>query len=253
NFIQTDASINPGNSGGALVNLRGELVGINTAIIAPNGGNVGIGLAIPMNMARNSSDQLLEHGEVRRGQLGVIIQDMTSSLAEAFDLDAQQKGVLITQVQEDSAAYLAGLEAGDIIVMVNQKTINTASQLRNAVGSVRIGDALKLELLREGKKRKMTVVVGERRDLLSRANKIHPQLNGADLQDASGGNGVVVADIIDGSNASSSGLRVGDRIVSVNRLAVSNLKQLAKVAERSSGKMLIRIVRGNTALFIVLS
>jgi serine protease DegQ len=253
NFIQTDASINPGNSGGALVNLRGELVGINTAIIAPNGGNVGIGLAIPMNMARNSSDQLLEHGEVRRGQLGVIIQDMTSSLAEAFDLDAQQKGVLITQVQEDSAAYLAGLEAGDIIVMVNQKAINTASQLRNAVGSVRVGDALKLELLREGKKRKMTVVVGERRDLLSRANKIHPQLNGADLQDASGGNGVVVADIIDGSNASASGLRVGDRIVSVNRLAVSNLKQLAKVAERSSGKMLIRIVRGNTALFIVLS
>lgn len=253
NFIQTDASINPGNSGGALVNLRGELVGINTAIIAPNGGNVGIGLAIPMNMARNSSDQLLEHGEVRRGQLGVIIQDMTSSLAEAFNLDAQQKGVLITQVQEDSAAYLAGLEAGDIIVMVNQKTINTASQLRNAVGSVRVGDALKLELLREGKKRKMTVVVGERRDLLSRANKIHPQLNGADLQDASGGNGVVVADIIDGSNASASGLRVGDRIVSVNRLAVSNLKQLAKVAGRSSGKMLIRIVRGNTALFIVLS
>jgi serine protease DegQ len=253
NFIQTDASINPGNSGGALVNLRGELVGINTAIIAPNGGNVGIGLAIPMNMARNSSDQLLEHGEVRRGQLGVIIQDMTSSLAEAFDLDAQQKGVLITQVQEDSAAYLAGLEAGDIIVMVNQKAINTASQLRNAVGSVRVGDALKLELLREGKKRKMTVVVGERRDLLSRANKIHPQLNGADLQDASGGNGVVVADIIDGSNASASGLRVGDRIVSVNRLAVSNLKQLAKVAGRSSGKMLIRIVRGNTALFIVLS
>lgn len=253
NFIQTDASINPGNSGGALVNLRGELVGINTAIIAPNGGNVGIGLAIPMNMARNSSDQLLEHGEVRRGQLGVIIQDMTSSLAEAFNLDAQQKGVLITQVQEDSAAYLAGLEAGDIIVMVNQKAINTASQLRNAVGSVRVGDALKLELLREGKKRKMTVVVGERRDLLSRANKIHPQLNGADLQDASGGNGVVVADIIDGSNASASGLRVGDRIVSVNRLAVSNLKQLAKVAGRSSGKMLIRIVRGNTALFIVLS
>lgn len=121
NFIQTDASINPGNSGGALVNLRGELVGINTAIIAPNGGNVGIGLAIPMNMARNSSDQLLEHGEVRRGQLGVIIQDMTSSLAEAFDLDAQQKGVLITQVQEGSAADLAGLEAGDIIVIVNQK------------------------------------------------------------------------------------------------------------------------------------
>jgi len=253
NFIQTDASINPGNSGGALVNLRGELVGINTAIIAPNGGNVGIGLAIPMNMARNSSDQLLEHGEVRRGQLGVIIQDMTSSLAEAFDLDAQQKGVLITQVQEDSAADLAGLEAGDIIVMVNKKLINTASQLRNVVGSVRIGEALKLELLREGKSRKMTVVVGERSNLLSRANKIHPRLNGAELKNAENGKGVIVAELASGSNASASGLRVGDRIVSVNRVAVSNLKQLTKVAERSSGKMLVRIVRGNTALFIVLS
>ncbi len=252
NFIQTDASINPGNSGGALVNLRGELVGINTAIIAPNGGNVGIGLAIPMNMARNSSDQLLEHGEVRRGQLGVIIQDMTAALAEAFELDSQQKGVLITQVQEQSAAELAGLEAGDIIVAVNRKTIDTASQLRNAVGSARIGDKLKLELLRDGKKRKITVVVGERVNLLSSAKKIHPRLDGAELQDADDDNGVMVTGLASGSDAAMSGLRVGDRIVSVNRVLVNNLEQLAKVAERSSGKMLVRIVRGKTALFIVL-
>lgn len=252
NFIQTDASINPGNSGGALVNLRGELVGINTAIIAPNGGNVGIGLAIPMNMARNSSEQLLEHGEVRRGQLGVIIQDMTAALAEAFELDSQQKGVLITQVQEQSAAQLAGLEAGDIIVAVNRKIIDTASQLRNAVGGARIGDALKLELLRDGKKRNVTVVVGERVNLLSSAKKIHPRLDGAELQDADDDSGVIVADLANGSDAAISGLRVGDRIVSVNRVLINNLQQLTKVAARSSGKMLVRIVRGNTALFIVL-
>ena len=253
NFIQTDASINPGNSGGALVNLRGELIGINTAIIAPNGGNVGIGLAIPMNMARNSSEQLLEHGEVRRGQLGVIIQDMTSALAEAFDLDAQQKGVLITQVQEDSAADLAGLEAGDIIVKLNEKSINSSSQLRNAVGTARIGDALKLELLRDGKQRKIKVLIGERPNSLSVASNIHPRLDGADLKNADNSNGVVVAAIKSGSDASTSGLRVGDRIVSVNRMAVNNLKQLVAIAERSSGKMLVRIIRGNTALFIVLS
>ncbi|MDG1292624.1 MAG: PDZ domain-containing protein, partial [Pseudomonadales bacterium] len=248
-----DASINPGNSGGALVNLRGELVGINTAIIAPNGGNVGIGLAIPMNMARNSSDQLLEHGEVRRGQLGVIIQDMTSSLAEAFELDAQQKGVLITQVQEPSAAHLAGLEAGDIIVTVNGKIIAAASQLRNAVGGARIGDKLQLELLREGKERKVTVVVGEQVNLLSSAKKIHPRLDGAELQNAEDGSGVMVSSLANDSNAATSGLRVGDRIVSINRVLVNNLEQLTKVANRSSGKMLVRIIRGNTALFIVLA
>ena len=253
NFIQTDASINPGNSGGALVNLRGELVGINTAIIAPNGGNVGIGLAIPMNMAKNSSDQLLEHGEVRRGQLGVIVQDMTSALAEAFDLDAQQQGVLITQVQEDSAADLAGLEAGDIVVKLNQKAVNSSSQLRNAVGTARIGDTLKLELLRDGKQRKIKVIIGGRLNILNHAKNIHPRLNGADLKNADNSNGVVVAAIDDGSDASMSGLRVGDRIVSVNRMSVDNLKQLVTIAQRSSGKMLVRIVRGNTALFVVLS
>ncbi|MGB1192722.1 MAG: PDZ domain-containing protein, partial [Pseudomonadales bacterium] len=253
NFIQTDASINPGNSGGALVNLKGELVGINTAIIAPNGGNVGIGLAIPMNMARNSSEQLLEHGEVRRGQLGIIIQDMTASLAEAFDLDPQQKGVLITQVQEASAAQQAGLEAGDIIVGVDKKAISTASQLRNAVGGARIGDKLKLEFLREGKKRKLTVKVGDRANTFAAVKKIHPRLEGAELQDAEDGRGILVKKIESGSKASMSGLRVGDRIVSVNRVAVASLEQLAKVAEHSTGKMLVRIVRGNTALFIVLS
>lgn len=252
NFIQTDASINPGNSGGALVNLRGELVGINTAIIAPTGGNVGIGLAIPVNMARNSSEQILEHGEVRRGQLGVIIQDMSPELAEAFELDPQQQGVLITQVREGSAAEDAGLEAGDIVIEVDGKEIDSAAQLRNAVGAQKVGDKLKLTLLREGKKRTIKVSVGEKQDVFSSAEKVHPRLAGAELRDIDDEDGVRVVDIARGSAASSSGLRVGDIIVSVNRVRVANLEQLAEVAKHSQSKMLLRVIRGNSALYIVL-
>ena len=160
---------------------------------------------------------------------------------------------MITQVQEASAAQQAGLEAGDIIVVVDKKTVSSASQLRNAVGGARIGDKLKLEFLREGKKRKLTVKVGERANAFASVKKIHPRLEGAELQDAEDGRGILVKKLASGSNASMSGLRVGDRIVSVNRVAVASLEQLAKVAERSTGKMLVRIVRGNTALFIVLS
>ncbi|WP_297292610.1 Do family serine endopeptidase, partial [Oceanicoccus sp.] len=138
NFIQTDASINPGNSGGALINLRGELIGINTAILAPAGGNVGIGFAIPTNMAKASVDQILEYGEVRRGQLGIIIQDLTHDLAEAFDIDKQQRGVLIAQVQSESAAEKAGLLPGDIVVSVDSKAVETSAQLRNEIGRRRI-------------------------------------------------------------------------------------------------------------------
>lgn len=252
NFIQTDASINPGNSGGALVNLRGELVGINTAIIAPTGGNVGIGLAIPVNMARNSSEQILEHGEVRRGQLGVIIQDLTAELAEAFELDPQQQGVLITQVREGSAAEDAGLEAGDIVTAVDGKTIDSAAQLRNAVGAQQVGDSIKVELLRDGKKRKFKVNIGERDEFYGSAGKIHPRLEGAELANIDDQEGVKVVSIARGSDASMSGLRAGDRIVSVNRVRIANLEQFAEVAKRSSGKIALRVIRGNTALYIVL-
>lgn len=252
NFIQTDASINPGNSGGALVNLRGELVGINTAIIAPTGGNVGIGLAIPINMAKNSTEQILEHGEVKRGQLGVVIQDMTAELAEAFDLDKQQKGVLVTQVRGDSAAEDAGIEAGDIIIAVNGKRVDTAAKLRNVVGGKRIGDSLKVELLRDGKKRKIKVRVGEQTALFSKAGKLHPLLEGAELQDLESEDGVKVLSIAKGSQAAMSGLRAGDKIVSANRVMIANLEQFAELAKRSSGKLLLRVIRGNTALYIVL-
>lgn len=181
NFIQTDASINPGNSGGALINLRGELVGINTAIIGPNGGNVGIGLAIPVNMAKNSTEQIVEYGEVKRGQLGVVIQNMTSELAAAFDLDEHQRGVLITQVQEGSAAEKAGIEAGDLVIALDGKRLDSSSQLRNEVGARKIGDSLKLTVLREGKERVIKVKIGKRTGLTMGASHLHKKLKGANL------------------------------------------------------------------------
>ena len=132
-FIQTDASINPGNSGGALVNLRGELVGINTAIIAPSGGNVGIGFSIPINLALQVKDQIVEFGEVQRGRLGVRIQDLTPELAEAFDIETS-KGAIITKVEKGSMADSSGIQAGDVVISANDKPITKGSELRNAIG-----------------------------------------------------------------------------------------------------------------------
>jgi Do/DeqQ family serine protease len=252
NFIQTDASINPGNSGGALVNLRGELVGINTAIIAPGGGNVGIGLAIPMNMVRNSVEQILEHGEVRRGQLGVIIQDLSPEMAEAFELGEQQQGVVIARVQENSAAEKAGLKADDIVTAVNGKSIHSAAQLRNAVGGKRIGDTLDLQVLRAGKKKAIKVTIGERETLAKNVSTIHSAFEGAVLEDLESGEGIKIASVVNGSRAAETGLRGGDVIVSANRVRVSTIAQLTEVGQRSSGNMLLRLIRGNSALYIIL-
>lgn len=253
NFIQTDASINPGNSGGALVNLRGELVGINTAIIAPSGGNVGIGLAIPMNMAKNSLDQIMEHGEVKRGQLGVHIQDLTQEMAIALDLDEQQQGVIVAKVMDGSAAEKAGVLADDVIVSVNGKEMTSAAELRNAVGAKRIGEKLKLVVLRDGKKKKLTVEIAAREGQLANAQGLHESLEGAKLEDDTEREGIKVSNVAAGSPAADAGLRSGDVIVSANRVRVKNLEQLKEVAgSSSSGKMLLRVIRGNAALYIIL-
>ena len=207
-------------SGGALVNLKGELIGINTAIIAPSGGNVGIGLAIPINMAKNSADQLIEYGEVKRGQLGVQIQSLTKELAEAFGLDSQQKGVLISKVTEGSSAESAGLLADDIIVAVNGKTIDSTSKLRNFVGGARIGEVLQIKIIRESKELIISVPVGKKMDAYNKASDIHPSLEGAKLKNSINEKGVDVVSISNGSPASQSGLRPNDRIVSINRVVI---------------------------------
>jgi serine protease Do/serine protease DegQ len=158
-FIQTDASINPGNSGGALVNLRGELVGINTAIFAPTGGNVGIGFAIPSNMVKQLMDQLVEYGEVRRGQLGISVQDLTPELARAFGLQ-NNRGAVIAQIFPNSAAQRAGLKTGDVVLAVAGKAIRNANQLRNAIGLLIVGERVTLTILRDGETRTIQVRIG---------------------------------------------------------------------------------------------
>lgn len=251
NFIQTDASINPGNSGGALVNLNGELVGINTAIIAPAGGNVGIGFAIPSNMARHSLEQILEHGEVKRGQLGVIIQDLTPDLAEAFDLDGKQ-GVVVSEVQKDSAADKAGIEQGDVIIEFDGKPMKSAAQLRNAVGVHRVGDKVKLKVIRDGKDKMYTVKIGESQGNVLASKSMHKFLDGAHLANNQEPKGVVVQSLDPGSAAQVSGLRPGDVITSVNKQRVEDLDDLKKALSKNKNQLLVRLLRGNAALYLVL-
>ena len=162
-FIQTDASINPGNSGGALVDLRGQVIGINTAIVAPTGGNVGIGFAIPINMARLAMEQIIEYGEVRRGRLGIVIQDITPDLAKGLRLKSLD-GALISQVVPGSPAAAADLEPGDVILSIDGDTVRTVADLRNKIGLRRIGDEVELETLRRGKRRKVTLAIGPAED-----------------------------------------------------------------------------------------
>lgn len=251
NFIQTDASINPGNSGGALVNLRGELVGINTAIIAPAGGNVGIGFAIPANMAKHSLEQILEHGEVKRGQLGVLIQDLTPDLAEAFDLKGMQ-GVVVSEVQKGSAADKAGIKQGDVIIELDDKPMKSAAQLRNAVGVHRVGDKVKLRVIRDGEKKKIAVKIGEASAEIATSKSLHKFLDGAQLANNQDPDGVIVQSLQPGSQAQVSGLRQGDVITSVNKMRVENLDDLKKAVSKNNQQLLLRILRGNAALYLVL-
>jgi len=252
NFIQTDASINPGNSGGALINLKGELIGINTAILGPNGGNIGIGFAIPVKMVKNSADQIVKFGAVKRGQLGVAIQDLTPELADAFSIQQGQRGVLIAQVQPDSAAAKAGIQAGDIVVSADGKTIENAVSLRNEIGSLRIGDTIKLTVLRDGKSKIFDVKVGAPTADTADAQAPHPFLVGANMQAREDGRGVQVTAVQAGSPAQSAGLQAGDVIVSANRVEVRNLEQLKNAAKTSSARLLLRVMRNGAALFLVL-
>lgn len=253
NFIQTDASINPGNSGGALVNLKGELVGINTAIIAPAGGNVGIGFAIPTNMAQASISQILEHGEVKRGQLGVIIQDLTPELAEAFGIENGQRGALIAEVQEGSAADKAGLKSGDVVVAVDGKDILSSAQLRNAVGVRKIGETLRLTIVRDGKTREIKSKIGEPSTLVAGKDEaVHKFLEGASLKEADDADGVLVSEIAPGTPAARSGLRPGDVILSANKVRVKSIAELRKAVGKVDDRLLLQVKRGRAALYIIL-
>ncbi|MDE1460764.1 DegQ family serine endoprotease [Spartinivicinus poritis] len=252
NFIQTDASINPGNSGGALVNLKGELVGINTAIIAPAGGNVGIGFAIPINMAKASMMQIIKHGEVRRGQIGVGIQDITPGLREAFNLANGQLGVLITHVAQGSPAETAGLKSGDVILAVDGKTTSSTGQLRSQLGIKPIGDQVKLAILREGKQKNVAVTVASPEGLAVSSDQLHPLLAGAQFKNNPDGEGILVASLMPNSAAAYSGLRPGDIIIGANKQRIFSLESFHRALQKSQSSVLLYINRNGAALYLVI-
>ena len=248
-FIQTDASINPGNSGGALVNLRGELVGINSAILSRSGGNIGIGFAIPVNMVKGVMDQLIKYGQVKRGVLGVNIYNVTPDIAKEFGL-TESSGALVAGVAQGSAADRAGVKTGDIITSINGVTMKDASELRNTIGMLRVGDKVEIGLLHEGKARKVTALIAERGDLeTANAVDINKGLEGADLADAPDGGGVTVKTVQDGSPAAQNGLRANDLIVGVGRTPVANTKGF-KEAAKNANVLVLNVRRGSTVQLI---
>ena len=253
-FIQTDASINPGNSGGALINLKGELIGINTAIIAPAKGNVGIGFAIPINMAMNSVNQIIKHGEVKRGQLGIIIQDVTDELAKAFSLP-NQHGVLVAKVQKDSTADKAGITSGDVIIAVDGQKVSTAAQLRNKIGAKRIDDKVKLSLYRNGKKKELSVKVGGKygfSDQFDLNTGISKKLNGLSFKESNAAGGLEITQIAVNSDAAQSGLHQGDIILSANQQPVNSVQDLQKALTLNKHKLLLQIQRGRGVFYLVI-
>lgn len=259
-LIQTDASINPGNSGGALVNLRGELVGLNTAIYSQTGSNVGIGFAIPVNMARRVMEQLVEFGEVRRGFLGAQLQDLDGELAEAFGLPVSQGAVLVN-VLEGSPAAAAGLRPGDVVTHVNGKRVVTAANLRNEIALTRIGEKADITYLRDGESLRATVTVSgpdaaERRGDGRMGNKrLAGTTFGAIPEDSpyhGRVEGVMVLHIERDSPAWQAGLREGDIVTSVNRTPVPSVPVFVRVVDALKGQLLLRVLRGREAAFIVI-
>ncbi|OEF25490.1 Do family serine endopeptidase [Vibrio rumoiensis] len=253
NFIQTDAAINTGNSGGALVNLNGELVGINTAILGPNGGNVGIGFAIPSNMVKNLTEQIIEFGEVKRGILGVQGGEITPDLAEAMGYSSS-KGAFVSQVMPDSAAEKAGLKAGDVITSINGKEIATFGELRAKIATIGAGKEVELGLLRDGKAITADVTLGEMQQLQASAEELHPGLEGAQFSNTNSSDaisGIKITDVAKGSPAESYQLKQDDIIIGVNRTRVKNLAQMKKVLEHKTNILALNIQRGDRTIYLV--
>ena len=252
-FIQTDASINQGNSGGALVNLRGELIGVNTAIVGPSGGNVGIGFAIPINMVLGLTRQIVEFGEVRRGRLGVVIQDLTRDLAEAFGIDMEH-GAVIAQVMPDSAAADAGLKEADVITAVNERPVKGATDLRNIIGLSRSDEEVEIEYFRNRQQMTVRVKLRPAEVAIGLGEKISQHLTGATLADSEDGElaGVRVTGVEARSPAWKAGLRKNDLIVSINRERVKNIDDVRQVVSKHSTGVLLQIKRGDSALFLVI-
>lgn len=254
NFIQTDAAINRGNSGGALVNLKGELIGINTAILAPDGGNIGIGFAIPSNMVKNLAEQIIKYGQVKRGVLGIVGQELNSELAKAMKVDAQ-RGAFVGQVLPNTSAAKAGIKAGDIIVSLNKKPVTSFAALRAQIGTLPIGSKLELGLLRDGKPITLIVELQQGNQNKVDSGTIDTGIEGVDLSNyeaKDGHKGVKIDNVKQNSAAARIGLKKDDIILGVNQQPVANLGALRKILDTKPQVMVLNIRRGDTTVYLVI-
>jgi Do/DeqQ family serine protease len=249
-FIQTDAAINSGNSGGALVNLRGELIGINTAILGPNGGNVGIGFAIPSNMMHNLAKQIIEFGEVRRGVLGVSGRSVNSAIAKAMELETNQGG-FIEQVMPDSAADEAGIKPGDVITKVNGKSIKTFNELRGKIGTIGVGKKVELTIVRNGNEQELNVKLKQSQASNVAAANIHRMFEGAKLENNNNNSGVIIVDVAENSPAQLIGLQSGDLITAINRTRINNIAELRDYLKDKKGVFALNIIRDNYSQYLM--
>ncbi|QST64687.1 serine endoprotease DegQ [Escherichia albertii] len=254
NFIQTDASINRGNSGGALLNLNGELIGINTAILAPGGGSVGIGFAIPSNMARTLAQQLIDFGEIKRGLLGIKATEMSADIAKAFNLDVQ-RGAFVSEVLPGSGSAKAGIKAGDIITSLNGKPLNSFAELRSRIATTEPGTKVKLGLLRNGKPLEVEVTLDTSTSSSASAEMITPALEGATLSDGQlkdGGKGIKIDEVVKGSPAAQAGLQKDDIIIGINRDRVNSIAEMRKVLAAKPAIIALQIIRGNESIYLLM-
>lgn len=258
NFIQTDAPINVGNSGGALVDMQGDLIGINTALISPTGGNIGIGFAIPANMVQSIVKQLLEFGEVHRGLMGILVQTLTPDLAQALDIP-QQQGALISQIVPHSPAEKAGLQIGDIITNVNQHTIKSSDDLHNMVGLLHIGETANLTVLRNNKPLKISIITADPKISAASSMQAQKYFYGVSMEDFAGQiaehgytEGVQILQVNEYSPAWNSGLRPNDVIISANNLPATSVKRLTEISKTAKDHVILHILRGPGAIFLVI-
>lgn len=253
NFIQTDASINRGNSGGALLNLKGELVGINTAILSSQGGSMGIGFAIPSNMARSLSQQIIQFGQVKRGLLGILGSEMTPELATAFKLD-KQRGAFVNEVLPDSAAAKAGIKAGDVLISLQDKPLSSFAELRAKVSTAGPGVTVKIGLLRDGKPMDVNVTLAQSPDAVEGIEKVNPALTGATLSDSTdkATKGVHVDEVAKGSPAEQIGLQKDDVIIGVNRQDIADLATFRKVLESKPELIALNVLRKGQSIYLLM-
>jgi serine protease Do len=259
NFIQTDAAINPGNSGGALVNTKGELIGINTAILSPYGGNVGIGFAIPVNMVKDVAQQIIQFGSIHRGLMGIFVQHLTPELAQSMGYAEDFQGALVSQVNENSPAQVAGLKAGDIITQINDTKILQATQVKTTISLLRAGSTAKIQIIRDNKPLTLNVEVTDIKKHEQKLQSSNPFLYGLSLrnfeQESPPHGNVIGVQVVGASETSAgwrAGLRPGDIIISANKQPVKDIKTLQNLALHKNKELLVQVLRGPGAMYLLI-